>query len=62
MSLDKEELNGIAEFKPTMELQWLQYNIKLDEKRSAVGKKLQQKWTNELGEEQWRDIPLVISE
>jgi len=44
------DVEKLAEFKPTMELRYLQ---------GLVSTYLQQKWINELNEEQWRDIPLV---
>lgn len=74
MSIDKEsdidpkDLEGEfksrrAEFKATNELQWKDVHIKVSEQFTVQGHPtLQQKWTNELGEEEWRDIPLVISE
>ena len=65
MSIDKEELDKIAEFKPTMELQWNTTVIKIEHEictTTSEHRILQQKWANELGEEEWRDIPLVISE
>ena len=53
-------------FKRTMEFQyWAKkhYNKHPAYDGMYTGEKqLQQKWVNELGEEEWRDIPLVISE
>lgn len=54
------DTDKLAEFKPTMELRLLQ---KRTDHGRIVGvvESLQQKWTNELGGEQWRDIPVVIN-
>lgn len=55
----------LAEFKPTMELHWCSTkrpdinNMDFSVLSDPV---LQQKWTNELGDVKWRDIPLVISQ
>ncbi len=45
------DMDKVAEFKPTMELRLFV---------TIVRKSYQQKWVNELGEYEWRDIPLVI--
>lgn len=47
------DVDKLAEFKPTPEIRY--------EQRFAgmLGKFLQQKWTNELKEEDWRDVPTV---
>ena len=51
-------VDKMMEFHKTVETQWVvDYN---DWSESLY--KVQQKWANELGEEEWRDIPLVISE
>lgn len=63
MSIDKEELDSIAEFKVTMELQWLSTTLIVETdicRTTSEHRVLQQKWTNELGESEWRDIPLVM--
>ena len=57
MSIDKEELDKISEFHKTVETQWVK-RFRAYPLRWVI----QQKWANELGEEEWRDIPLVISE
>jgi hypothetical protein len=44
----------IAEFTKTVETRWDRNGLSIHI--------IQQKWTNELGEEEWRDIPLVISD
>ncbi len=57
------DLSKITEFKPTMELRWIDvgsYNPVFAER--TYKEVLQQKWTNELNEEQWRDVPSVIKE
>jgi hypothetical protein len=46
-------VDKMMEFRRTMELRVFV---------TIVRKSYQQKWANELGEEEWRDIPLVISE
>jgi len=43
----------MMEFRRTMELRVFV---------TIVRKSYQQKWVNELGDEEWRDIPLVFSE
>ena len=56
-------VDKMMEFKPTMELRYLDIHIKVSKQFTVQGHPtLQQKWVNELGEEEWRDIPLVISE
>lgn len=62
MSITKDQLEAAAVFKATMELQYELRLIPYLLAEATQEKVLQQKWTNELGEEQWRDIPLVISE
>jgi len=46
-------VDKMMEFKPTMHLRVFV---------TIVRKSYQQKWANELGDEEWRDIPLVISD
>ena len=56
-------VDKMAEFKRTMEFRELATTDESCNKEICIVKsKLQQKWANELGEEEWRDIPLVISE
>ncbi len=72
MSIDKEsdidenDLTGDYEpnqrkkvFNPTFELQYVEINEWLPA-LNRYDTTIQQKWANELGEEEWRDIPLVI--
>ena len=57
------DMDKVAEFKPTMELQWYirtYPDVQNMDFRVFGEKELQQKWVNELGEYEWRDIPLVI--
>lgn len=63
IEIDPKDLEGEykprrAEFKPTNELQWIK-PYKFVNPDLQV---LQQKWANELGDGEWRDIPLVISD
>ena len=51
----KSYADKMAEFKPTMELQWLVTSDNFQTYHT-----LQQKHVNELGEEKWVDIPVVI--
>ena len=53
------DIDKVAEFKPTMELQWMETGAIhfITNTKQTI---LQQKWVNELGEYEWRDIPLVI--
>ena len=63
MSITKKQLEEAAVFKATNELQYLATTDESCNKETLIVKTtLQQKWANELGEENWRDIPLVISE
>ena len=56
-------VDKMMEFKATFELRWKDVHIKVSEQFAVQGHPtLQQKWANELGDEEWRDIPLVISE
>ncbi len=52
------DMDKVAEFKPTMELRRLKSGLVPSVIKHI--EKLQQKWVNELGEYEWRDIPLVI--
>jgi hypothetical protein len=63
------DTDKIAEFKPTMGLRYEERYITKPiasfwpvDQTIFEGRFLQQKWTNELGEEEWRDIPLAISD
>jgi hypothetical protein len=58
----KIDTDGIAKFAPTMELRYLYRMIPYVVTEFEYHNVLQQKWINELGDEDWRDIPLVISE
>ena len=56
-------VDKMMEFHKTVETQWVKRRIPyllVDE--PFYTDVIQQKWANELGEEEWRDIPLVISE
>lgn len=53
----------LAEFKRTVEFRELATTDESCNNEICIVKsKLQQKWINELGESEWRDIPLVISD
>jgi len=55
------DIDKVAQFKPTMELRWCDITDEASNgTREIVARLLQQKWVNELGEYEWRDIPLVI--
>jgi hypothetical protein len=54
-------VDKMMEFKPTMELRQLATREWLPA-LNRWEQVLQQKWVNELGDEEWRGIPLVISE
>jgi len=56
------DTDKLAKFTPTMELRFEHRLIPYLLKEQVFKEFLQQKWTNELGDEQWRDIPLVISD
>jgi len=56
------DVEKLAEFKPTMELRYLSTIMTISSETCITESEhriLQQKWINELNEEQWRDIPLV---
>jgi len=57
------DTDKLARFFKTVETRWdkrlIPYLLVEGEHYTDV---IQQKWTNELGDEQWRDIPLVISD
>lgn len=63
MSITKKELEAAAVFYKTVDTQWVKRRIPyLIVEGDHYTDVIQQKWTNELGGEEWRDIPLVMSD
>ncbi len=58
-------VDKMMEFHKTVETRWIKGSrviTNMETGNLEIENVIQQKWVNELGEEEWRDIPLVISE